>query len=172
MPAQVDESEIKASMKAEGQSASDVAEVLAELKAIRVSQLFPDALVIGADQMLTCQSEWFDKPTDMDHAQAHLLALQGKSHDLITSTCLAQQGRRIWHDQDRATLTMRTLSHSFISFYLNLVGDKALNSVGAYQIEGMGAQLFSQVDGDFFTIRGLCLLPLLEMLRRHGVVPR
>lgn len=170
--ASIDEAEIKLAMRQEKAGAMAVAETLAELKACRISQKEPGALVIGADQMLTCGDVWFDKPVDLDQAAGHLRALSGRSHKLLTCVCVAQDGRRIWHHRASATLTMRVLSDRFIESYLAAVGDAALNSVGAYQLEGRGAQLFAAVEGDFFTILGLPLLPLLEFLRAYGVIER
>lgn len=170
--ARVDEAEIKLAMRQEGATALSVAETLAELKATRLSQKEPAALVIGADQILTCGDVWFDKPVDLDQAAGHLRALSGRSHNLMTCVCVAQEGRRIWHHRESCELTMRKLSDSFIKAYLAVVGEAVLTSVGAYQLEGRGAQLFAKVEGDFFTILGLPLLPLLDFLRGHGVIER
>ena len=172
MPAEVDETEIKLALRQEQADALTVAETLAELKACRISQRESEALVIGADQMLTCGDVWFDKPRDQDQAAGHLRALSGRTHRLETCVCVALGGRRIWHHRDSANLTMRPLSDSFIDAYLTALGSRALESVGAYQLEGLGAQLFSKVEGDFFTILGLPLLPLLEFLRGHEVIGR
>lgn len=170
-PAGVDEDEVKASLRVEGARAEQAAETLAELKAQQVSRRHPQRLVIGADQMLDCEGRWFDKPTDRTAAAAHLRALGGKTHTLATAACVLRDGSRIWHHVAVARLTMRPLSDPFIEAYLDAVGDDALASVGAYQLEGLGVQLFARVDGDFFTILGLPLLPLLGFLRGHGVVP-
>lgn len=171
-PAQVDESEIKRACQADGASALDAAEALAELKARRISQQEPEALVIGADQILVCGEIWFDKPGDRDHARGHLRALSGKTHHLATVACALRGGQRLWHHRADPALTMRALSDDFISGYLEAAGDEVLQTVGAYAFEGLGAQLFSKVEGDFFTILGLPLLPLLAFLREQGVVPR
>ena len=165
--AAVDEAAVKESLKAEGASPIQAAETLAELKAQRVAGRFPGALVIGADQMLSCNDVWFDKPGDMDHAAAHLRALSGKTHELATAVCVARNGARIWHHNAVARLTMRPLSDAFIAAYLQAAGPAVMSSVGAYQIEGLGAQLFAAVDGDVFTILGLPLLPLMEFLRAN-----
>ena len=171
-PAAVDEEEVKLAMKAEGADAFAVAEALAELKAQRVSPRFPGALVLGADQMLDCEGEWFDKPADMAGAANHLRKLSGRSHSLLTVLCLVRDGTRIWHHRDEARLTVRPLGEDFIRDYLEEVGEAALSSVGAYQLEGRGIQLFTEISGDFFGILGLPLLPLLEMLRVHQVLAR
>ncbi len=169
--AQVDEDEVKRALKAEGATPEQAAETLAELKAQRVSRRRAAALVIGADQMMECNGVWFDKPPDRDHAAAHLRALSGKPHRLITAVCVVRDGTRLWHHLEQAQLRMRPLSDDFIECYLDAVGDAATTSVGAYQLEGLGAQLFDSVEGDYFTILGLPLLPLLDFLRRHEVVP-
>ena len=170
-PAGVDEDEVKASLRIEGARAEQAAETLAELKAQQVSRRHPRHLVIGADQILDCDGRWFDKPPDRAAAAGHLRALSGKTHGLATAACVLREGTRIWHHVAVARLTMRPLNDAFIDAYLDAVGDDVLASVGAYQLEGLGVQLFSRVDGDFFTVLGLPLLPLLGFLRGHGVVP-
>lgn len=169
-PTAVDEDAVKQAMAAEGAPAGQVAEMLAELKAQRVSRHRPGALVIGADQMLECAGVWFEKPTDIDQARAHLVALRGRNHELVSCVCVVQDEQRLWHHLGRAKLTMRPFTDEFLDAYLGAVGPSALESVGAYRLEGRGAQLFSKIEGDYFTILGLPLLPLLEFLRRHGVV--
>ena len=170
--ASVDEQEMKASFQAEQAPAEACAEALAELKAMRVSQRHPGALVIGADQMLDCNGVWFDKPADTAHARAHLQALRGKTHRLVTAAVVALNGSRLWHTIDSAQLTMRPFSDGFLDAYLRQVGPGVLSSVGVYHLEGLGAQLFSRVEGDFFTILGLPLLPLLGFLRDRGALPK
>lgn len=169
--AAVDEEGMKAALKAEGATPAQVAETLAELKAQRVASKCPGALVIGADQMLSCNEVWFDKPPDRDHAAAQLRALSGKTHTLWTTVCVVRNGSRIWHHNAAARLTMRTLSDAFIEAYLAAVGPAVTTSVGAYHLEGLGAQLFAKVEGDFFTILGLPLLPLLDFLRSNRALP-
>ncbi len=169
-PPLVDEEEVKLAGRAEGVAAEAVAETLAELKAQRITRRHPGALVVGADQMLECDGVWFDKPADRDAAHAQLKSLRGKTHRLISCAVVVRDGERLWHQIDRARLTMRSFSDAFLESYLDAAGDGALRSVGAYQLEGLGAQLFHRVDGDFFTILGLPLLPLLGFLRVHGVI--
>ena len=171
VPAHVDEDAIKQSLRAEGATVSACAETLAEMKAVTISQRHPQALVIGADQMLECDGAWFDKPADLDRAAEQLLALAGKTHTLPTAAVVALGGQRIWHQNATPRLTMRAFDRAFVQGYLASVGAAALTSVGAYQLEGLGAQLFTKVEGDFFTILGLPLLPLLAFLRAHHVVP-
>jgi septum formation protein len=169
--APVDEAGVKEALRAEGAAAWQAAETLAELKARHVSRRHPRALVIGADQMLVCEGAWFDKPGGLEEAAAHLRRLSGKVHELETAVAVLRGGEVLWHHNERARLWMRRLSEDFITGYLKAVGDKALHSVGAYQLEGRGAQLFRRVEGDFFTILGLPLLPLLDFLRNQGMVP-
>lgn len=163
----VDESEFKLSLKAEGASAAEVATFLAEMKANTVSRALPEALVIGADQMLEIEGEWLDKPVDRAGAAAHLRQLSGKRHTLLSAVVVSAGGSRIWHHLATASLLVRPLSEEFIETYLDAVGERALDSVGAYQLESLGAQLFTSVEGDFFTVLGLPLLPLLDFMRAH-----
>jgi septum formation protein len=169
-PAQVDEAEVKTALQAEGARAQDVAETLAELKAQKISRRRPGAFVIGADQMLECEGVWLDKPADLVQAADHLRFLSGKTHKLISAVCVVHDGVRLWHHIAAASLSMRPLSEGFITAYLTAVGPAAVTSVGAYQLEGLGAQLFTRVEGDYFTILGVPLLPLMDFLRNHGVL--
>ena len=169
--AAIDEAEVKASLRAMCAEPAAVAEALAELKAQRVSRRHPGSLVIGADQVLECDGVLFDKPTDVAAARNQLLTLRGRRHQLVSAVVLSRDGQRVWHHVDRANLTMRDFSTSFLDQYLRAAGEAALASVGAYQLEGVGAQLFARIDGDYFTILGLPLLPLLDILREHGVLP-
>jgi septum formation protein len=171
-PPGVDEDEVKLSLMGSKAGAAQIAETLAELKALRVSSRRPDALVIGADQVLDCNGTMFDKPPDLDHARAQLVALRGKTHVLATSVCVAQNGARLWHHNAQARLTMRPFSDAFLNRYMTSGGADLLGSVGAYRLEGLGAQLFSRIDGDFFTILGLPLLALLDFLRGRGAIPQ
>ena len=170
-PAPVDEDAIKQSLRADGAPVSACAETLAEMKAVAISRRYPQALVIGADQMLECEGAWFDKPADLARAEEQLLTLAGKTHTLPTAAVVALGGQRIWHQIATPRLTMRRFDRAFVQGYLAEVGAAALTSVGAYQLEGRGSQLFHTVEGDFFTILGLPLLPLLAFLRAHHVVP-
>ena len=167
VPAHADEESVKTSLRAEGATAAQCAETLAELKAVQVSQRYPGALVIGADQMLECAGTWFDKPVDLQAARNHLAAMRGKTHVLPTAVAVALNGARIWHHVALPKLTMRIFDDAFIDTYLKVAGTAVLSSVGAYQLEGPGAHLFSRIDGDFFTILGLPLLELLGFLREY-----
>jgi septum formation protein len=148
----------------------DVAEVLARAKAEAVSDLAKDAYVVGAEQILAFGDEILSKPENMEAARRQLFDLKGKSHTLHTAVAVATGGETIWAQTESATLAMRELSPVFVGRYLAAVGDEVLRSVGAYQIEGIGIQLFEKIDGDYFSILGLPLLPLLGTLRREGVI--
>lgn len=173
-PAAVDESEIKTSFKAAGGSAGEAAVALAELKATvtaaAVPPVPPAAIVLGADQILTCEGEWFDKPPDRAAAHAQLSRLGGKPHELHTAVVAFRGGARVWHHLAVPRLQMRPLSDGFIQSYLDAAGSDILGSVGCYQIEGPGTHLFTRVDGDYFSILGMPLLPVLAFLREQGVV--
>lgn len=164
----VDEEGVKASLRAEGLKPRDQADALAELKALSVSRR-RGGLVLGGDQMLAIEGETLDKPKDIAEARAHLLRLRGRTHELITAAVVARDGVAIWRHVDTPKLRMRAFSDAFLEDYLARVGDAALHSVGAYQLEGLGAQLFERVEGDYFSVLGLPLLPLLAFLREHGM---
>jgi septum formation protein len=165
----VDEAAAKASLRAERMKPRDQADALAELKALSVSRR-RSGFVIGADQMLAVEGEPLDKPQSRDEARAHLRRLRGRSHELITAAAVAAEGAIIWRRVDVPRLTMRAFSDEFLEDYLERAGAAALTSVGAYQLEGLGAQLFERVEGDYFSILGLPLLPLLTFLREHKIV--
>jgi len=169
-PAGVDEHEIKASMHNEGADVEAAVLTLADLKARRISARHPEALVIGADQILECGGAWFDKPVDADNARAQLRTLRGRTHRLVSCACVVLNGGRIWTHEDQASLTMRAFSDEFLEDYLMRMGTRVRHIVGGYEVEGLGAQLFAGVSGDQFAILGLPLLPLLDFLRGHGVV--
>lgn len=171
-PATIDEAGVKESLRAEGAAADEAAATLAELKALRVSTARPGVLVIGADQILVCDDVWFEKPGDAARARSQLEALRGRDHELVTSVCVALDGTVTWRHGARARLTMRSFSDDFLADYLVREGAAVYESVGAYRLEGLGAQLFTRVEGDYFAILGLPLLPLLDFLRGHGVVRR
>jgi septum formation protein len=169
-PAGVDEDAIrKVLARGNGSGPADVAEVLARAKAETVSERNPGALVIGADQVLSAGARLFEKPGDMEAARATLLALQGKTHQLHSAVALARGGTVNWAHVETASLTMRALTPKQIGRYLSAAGEAALASVGAYQLEALGAHLFDKIEGDYFTILGLPLLPLLARLREEDV---
>lgn len=164
----VDEEAAKASLRAEGLKPRDQADALAELKALSISRR-RGGLVIGADQMLALDNETLDKPKDMDEARAHLTRMKGRTHHLICAAIVARDGVVIWRHIETPKLKMRAFSDAFLEDYLRQAGEAVLHSVGAYQLEGLGAQLFESVEGDYFSVLGLPLLPLLAFLREHGV---
>jgi len=168
--AAIDEAEVKASLQAERADPAAIAVTLAELKARRVSVRHRGSLVVGADQVLECEGALFDKPFDLAAARGQLMALRGRRHRLISAVVLVRDGRRLWHHLGRADLKMREFSTGFLDRYLESAGGATLSSAGAYQLEDIGAQLFAEIDGDYFTILGLPLLPLLDILREHGVL--
>ncbi|WP_026785137.1 Maf family protein [Pleomorphomonas koreensis] len=170
VPADVDERLVEEDLG--GLGAADVAQALADVKAVEVSMRRPGDLVIGADQTLALGDERFHKPRDREEAGRQLTRLSGRSHELHSALSLARGGEVLHRAVDSARLTMRPLSARFISHYLAVVGEAAVGSVGAYQLEGYGVQLFSAVDGNHFTILGLPLLPLLHFLREEGVIER
>lgn len=170
-PSRVDEDEIKISMRAEGASVAEIAEVLAEAKAMYVSRKHPDKMVLGADQVLECDGEMFDKPVDRADAFKQLQTLRGKRHSLISYAVMARGSQRIWQAVDRATLEIRPdASDDFLEAYLDAAGKDAFNGPGGYRVESLGVQLFSHIDGHHFTILGLPMLALLEYLRANGVL--
>jgi len=166
----VDEEAVKQSLRAEGLAPRDQADALAEVKALSVSRRMP-GYVLGADQMLELDGAVFDKPDGRAGAVAHLKALRGKRHTLISAAVLAKDGAVIWRHIETPRLTMRSFDDAFIEGYLDRVGPGVCASVGAYQLEGEGVQLFEHIEGDYFSILGLPLLPLIAILRRHGLVP-
>lgn len=169
-PAHVDEASVRDALLAEKAPHSAIAETLAELKAQRISLEREGATVLGADQVLSCENVLFEKPASRDHVREHLTALMGKTHTLHTSACVVRDGTVLWNRSTQAVLHMRTLSDEFIARYVDSVGDVVCQSVGAYQLEGVGVQLFSRIEGDFFDILGLPLLPLLEFLRDNNML--
>ncbi|MEK1853036.1 MAG: Maf-like protein [Phyllobacterium sp.] len=168
--ADIDERAVEAPLYNSGATPEDVALVLAEAKALDVSERHPSALVIGSDQTLSLGDEVMHKPEDMDGARRQLLKLSGKTHHLNSAVVLAKEGHTLWRHVSVARMTFRDLDPGFIGRHLSRVGPVAVQSVGAYQYEGQGVQLFEKVDGDYFTIVGLPLLPLLAELRREGAI--
>lgn len=170
IPASIDERAVEAPLEGTGATPEDIALVLAEAKALDVSDRNPGTLVIGSDQTLSLGDTIFHKPADMEVARRHLLKLSGKTHHLNSAVVLVRDGETLWRHVGVARLTMRHLDPGFIGRHLSHVGEKALSSVGAYQIEGEGIQLFEKIDGDYFTIVGLPLIPLLAVLRLRGAI--
>ncbi|WP_420412819.1 Maf-like protein [Roseibium sp.] len=169
-PADVDERAVEEPLLQAGFPPEDLASVLAEAKANDVSARRPGDLVIGADQILAFEGERRTKPDDMEAARRQLLAFSGKTHELLSAVVISKDGEAIWRHVSTARLTMRTLTPQFVGHYLAAAGDVVLSSVGAYQLESLGLQLFEKIDGDYFTILGLPMLPLLGQLRELGEI--
>jgi septum formation protein len=172
VPADVDETALKRGLarRTPRPSPAGVAEALARAKATAVSAAHPDALVIGADQVLALGDELFDKPGDLAVAREQLERLRGNTHRLVSAVALAEGGEIVWTYLDEAVMTMREFSAEFLERYIAQAGPELCRIVGAYEIEGPGIQLFERVEGDHFTIIGLPLLPLLAELRTRGVI--
>lgn len=166
LPASVDEQALKISHK--NLTPAALADKLAAAKASEISTTHCQALVIGADQTLSLKGRLFNKPENIAEVRENLKSLRGQTHSLHTALSIAQAGKIIWRYQDQADLVMREFSDDFLEYYLKQCGDGVLTSLGGYQLEGHGAQLFAKITGDYFSILGLPLLPLLEFLRQSG----
>lgn len=169
-PSDVDERTVEAPLLAADLEPGDVAEILAQAKATNISEKHPDAYVIGCDQTLSLEGELLHKPADMEEARHRLLQMSGKTHQLNSAIVLIRNGEVLWSHVEIAKMKMRKLDPGFIGRHLAEVGEIALTSVGAYQIEAEGLQLFEEISGDYFTIMGLPLLPLLSELRERNLM--
>lgn len=165
----VDEDAVKTAMLAQGATPRDVADALAEIKAVKISAGRP-GFVIGSDQTLEFEGRLYDKAETLEAAAERLKTMRGKPHKLHSAVVVAKDGTPIWREIVSATLTMRDFSDDFLDAYLALEGEEMLGSVGCYRLEGPGAQLFSKIEGDYFAILGLPLMGLLDLFRRHGVL--
>jgi len=170
-PARIDEAAIRAALTAEGASPQDQADALAELKARKIAQRQPEALVLGADQILSLNGEVLSKPETLAEAKAQIKALRGQTHLLHSAAVLYDQGAPIWRLTQTARLTMRDVSDDYLDAYLARNWPAISGSVGGYQIESEGIRLFDRTEGDYFTILGLPLLPLLSYLALRGLIP-
>jgi septum formation protein len=169
-PANIDETRIKSASRETGQTAMTCALALAAEKARHVSLRRPEALVIGADQILVAGDEWYDKPQNLAEARAQLQSLRGRTHILATAASIVHDAKEIWCATSAPELTMRPFSQAFLDHYIATEGDAVLGSVGAYRLEGMGVQLFERMKGDQFAVLGLPLLKLLHFLRGRGAL--
>lgn len=171
LPARIDEEQIRAALDAEGAKPRDVADALAEMKARKLAEKHPDSVVIGCDQVLEFQGKVWGKAETPDAAQAQLRALRGQSHKLISAVVLYDQAKPVWRHMGEVSLKMRVFSDDYLDAYLSRNWDDVQYSVGCYQLEGEGLRLFSEVTGDYFTVLGLPLLPLLNYLGQRGFIP-
>ena len=178
LPVAIDEAQVQVSALADQIMPEDISVLLASLKAQAAAQRLaagspesPIAYIIGADQILVCEGQIINKPVTITEAREQLLWLAGKSHKLYSAVVLLRDGQRIWHHLAESILTMHQFDAVFADSYIKYVGEAALRSPGAYQIESVGTSLFSKIDGDYFDILGLPLLPLLGILRQHGLSP-
>ena len=172
VPAHVDEEGVTAGLLAENASPERIADALAELKAVKISRKLPGVLVLGADSVVVkADGTLISKPETRSNAEIQLRQLAGTTHRLLSAAVIAENGVPIWRAGGSVRLTMRSLSDEFIADYIDSEGEAVLGCVGCYRIEGLGAQLFTQVDGDHFTIRGLPLFAVPDFLRVRGVLP-
>lgn len=172
VPAHVDEDGVTAGLLVENASPERIADALAELKAVKISRKLPGVLVLGADSVVvTTDGTLINKPETRENAELQLRGLAGTTHRLLSAAVIAENGTPIWRAGGSVRLTMRPLSDAFIADYLDSEGEAVLGCVGCYRIEGLGAQLFTRVDGDQFTVRGLPLFAVLDFLRVRGVLP-
>lgn len=170
--AHIDESSIRASLHAEGTSPRDIADALAEAKAMRVGTRRPEAMVLGSDQILeTGEGEMLSKPQTPDDAIRQLETLSGKPHRLWSAAVIVEGGRPIWRHVGKAVMHVRPLGTAFVRNYVEKHWETIGYTVGCYEIEGAGAQLFSHIEGDVFTVQGMPLLPLLGFLRERELMP-
>lgn len=170
IPSHVGEAEIKTQMLLEGARADEIAEKLASEKARKVSEAYPNHYIIGGDQILMCEDELFDKARDLDEVEKHLKFFRGKLHSLVTSVVIYKNEELVWTHTSIPKLHMRNFSNNFLANYIKTNGDNLLNSVGCYFIEESGGQLFSKIDGDYYSILGMPLLPLLTKLRELKLI--
>lgn len=169
-PAHIDEGAVKDDAKAKQLSVEQCAQDLAIAKAMKISERFSDAYVIGADQIMICENRWFDKAESIEEARQQLSFLRGKTHTLVSATCVVKGRVVLWQALSNPQLTMRRFSDTFLDGYLDKLGDEVLRSVGCYQLEGLGVQLFDKVDGDMFAIMGLPIVHLLNFLRLESLI--
>ena len=170
-PARIDEEAIIKSLLTDGATTNDIVDALAEYKALRVAGSNPDGLIIGSDQILVCEKKIYSKAQNMEQAKTTLKELRGKSHQLLSAAVIFEDGKPVWRTVSRAQLFMRNYSDEYLDDYLEYCGSDILSSVGCYFLEDKGVNLFSRVQGDYFTVLGFPLLDVLEFLRNRGVIP-
>jgi len=171
IPARIDEEAIRAALQAEGAKPRDQADALAEMKARKLADRHPDAVVIGCDQVLEFQGDVWAKPESPDAARAQLRALRGQTHRLFSAVVLYDRAEPVWRHMGEVRLTMRAFSDDWLEGYITRNWDEIQHCVGGYQLESEGVRLFSAVDGDYFSVLGLPLVPLLNYLGQRGFIP-
>ncbi len=172
MAPNVDEEALRDGLRADGVTARNLADALSEAKAVRLSGRLGTGMVLGADQVLALEDgSMLDKPADREEAKAHLMRMSASKHKLFSAAAIAEQGSVVWRHVDIATMAVRKLSEQFVDQYVEAEWGQIRHCVGCYEIEGRGAQLFSDIKGSQFTIMGLPLLHLLDYLRVRGVMP-
>lgn len=170
-PARIDEDAIRQALQADAASPRDIADALAEMKARKLAEKYPDALALGCDQILAFKGRVFGKPKTPNEARSQLSEFRGQTHQLISALVLYDGGKPIWRHMSEAKLTMRSLSESYLDDYLSRNWHSLRDSVGGYKLEEEGIRLFSTIEGDYFTILGLPLLPLIGYLETRGFIP-
>ncbi len=170
VPSAVDEAALRRGLETRRMPLADMALVLASEKALSVSRDEPGCLVLGADQMLACNGRRLDKATDIGEARRHLGDLQGRTHRLVTAAVLVVSGERQWHHVETSRLTMRSLDDDEVTAYIAAAGERILQSVGCYQVEGRGIRLFERIEGDWHAIIGLPLVAVLNELDARGAL--
>lgn len=168
MPARIDEEAIRAALAAEEASPRDLADALAEMKARKISEKRPDALIVGCDQILECGRDVFGKPGDPEDARVQLRALRGQTHRLLSAAVVCEAGKPIWRHVGEVRLTMRDISDAYLDDYLSRNWDSIRDTVGCYKLEEEGVRLFSRIEGDYFNVLGLPLIELLTWLGNRG----
>jgi septum formation protein len=172
VPARIDESSLKDALLSQGATPRAIADTLAEMKAVKVSQKHAARRVLGCDQVLDLKGEILSKPETIEEARAQLSRMRGRAHDLLSAAVICENGAPIWRHVGRARLTMRSFSDEWLDAYLARNWPDVAGCVGAYKLESEGVRLFSRIEGDYFTVLGLPLLDVLAFLTLRGDLPQ